>query len=109
MVLGSKRHELGSSLGKLNLVCVSLNDGKVLWLVLFGDWHEAGLCKLKLIGISLNNGEVLWLVLLGNWHELSLSKSKWLLTVPVVSSSSDSKTSIWVNKWISKSNSKKSG
>ena len=37
-------------------------------------------------------------VLLG--YSSSLGKSEWLLSVPVVSSGGDSKTSVWMDKWI---------
>ena len=91
------------------MVGVSLDDGEVLWLVFWSNRHEAGLSQLELVCVSLNDGKVLWLVLWSNWHELSLSKSERLLTIPVVSSGGDSKTGVWVNKWIGNSSSKKSG
>jgi hypothetical protein len=75
-------------LGKLKLVGVSVNNGEVLWFVLWSDWHEfgSGLGKFELVGVSLNNSEVLWLVLWSNWHEfgirfgsdkVNLIKSNW--------------------------------
>jgi hypothetical protein len=36
---------------------------EVLRFVLWSNWHEPKLSKLKLVSISINNGEVLWFVL----------------------------------------------
>jgi len=64
-------------LSKLEFVSVSVNNSKVLWLVLGSKWHElgSGLGKLESVGVSVNNGKVLWLVLSSKWHELGLSLS----------------------------------